>query len=102
MFDNRPDMKEVYVEKNKRGCLGWVFLLLFLGFNVFMLVSLVSYWVSIGDIMSEDPSEAFQLGAAIGATLGTGFLLFIWGCGSVILGVIVFLTRGKKIIERRS
>ena len=95
-------MKEVYVEKNKRGCFGWVFLLLFLGFNVFMLVSLVSYWISIGNVMSEDPSEAFQAGAAIVATLGTGLLLFVWGCGSVILGVIVFLTRGKKIIERRS
>ena len=94
-------MKEVYVERNKRGCLGWVVLLLFLGFNGLMLISLVQYWASVGDIMSENPSEAFQVGAAIGTTLGTGFLLFIWGCGSVILGIFVFLTRGKKIIEKR-
>lgn len=95
-------MKEVYIEQNKRGCLGWGVLLLFLGFNGLMLVWLIQYWASVGDIASENQSEAFQVGTAIGATIGTGFLLFIWGCGSLILGIFVFLTRGKKIIEKRS
>ena len=95
-------MNEVYVERRKRGFFGWLFLLLFLGFNLLMLVWMFLYWADVGEVINTSGSEAEQTGAAIGATLGTGFILFFWVCGAVILGLLAMLTRGRKEMRRVS
>lgn len=41
------------------------------------------------------PGEA---GVAIGGAIGTASLLFFWALGDIILGMLTFFTRGKKII----
>ena len=38
------------------------------------------------------------IGRAIGATIGTSMLLGIWMAGSVILGIFVLLSRGRKTV----
>ncbi|MGD0420645.1 MAG: hypothetical protein ABSA68_13880 [Xanthobacteraceae bacterium] len=64
-----------------------------------MLVWLVSYWVQVGDIVNRHAgSSAAQTGAALGATIGTGFIVSFWAAGDVILGLLTLLSRGKKII----
>ena len=93
----------VRTEKRKRGFFGWVFLLLFLSFNALMVVWLFSYWNTVLP-MTGTGSEAGRAGAAIGTAMGTGVIISIWTCGSVVLGLFVLFTRGRKVIveeERR-
>jgi hypothetical protein len=49
-------------------------------------------------MMSAATSEAERAGTALGATIGLGMVIGIWMCGAVILGLLVLLTPGKKII----
>jgi hypothetical protein len=79
------------------GFFGWIFLILFLLFNGLMVVWLFSYWSTVLP-MSTTGSQAGRAGAAIGTTLGTGFIISIWTCGSIVLGLFVLFTRGRKVI----
>lgn len=83
-------------ETRKRGFFGWVFLLLFLGFNALMAVWVISYWVQLSDLKTL--SEAERTGRAIGGTIGTSVLLGIWVAGDIITGLLALLTRGSKVI----
>ena len=85
-------------EVRKRGFFGWLFLILFFGFNALMLVWLLSYWSQLSSMAA--PSDAARVGKEIGGTGGSGILIFVWGFGAVILGLFAILTRGsKRIIE---
>lgn len=84
-------------EVRKRGFFGWVFLLIFLAFNLFMLAWLVSYWGAIADNVPAR-SDAEMAGRAIGGTIGSGILFFFWVCGAIITGLLALLTRGRKTI----
>lgn len=83
-------------EIRKRGLFGWLFLLVFFGFNILMLAWLVGGISAIGKTPSM--SEAESAGRAIGTMIGMSFVLFIWACGAVVLGLIAFFTRGRKVI----
>lgn len=63
-----------------------------------MAVSLFVGLNSAGEIMNNSASVAEKAGAAIGATLGTGMVLTFWVMGTVILGLMMLFTRGKKVI----
>lgn len=91
-------MAVVQREVRKRGFFGHVFKWLFVGFNLLMLVWLISYWVSVGEMMATAGSEAERAGGAIGTTIGTSMLMFFWLCGAVILGLFAMMTRGKKYL----
>lgn len=87
-------------ERRKRGILGWIFLLLFWGFNLLMALVLVAGLSAVGDVPSPT-SEAEQAGQALGTAIGVGMILSIWMAGVVILGAMALLTRGRKIIVER-
>lgn len=59
-----------------------------------MLLWLSTYWKDVGG-MVDNGSDAERAGAAIGATLGTGMLMALWGFGDIILGLLVLFTRPK-------
>ncbi len=61
-----------------------------------MVISLFSYWGSVGDLANTAGSEAEKAGAAIGGTIGTGMLFGLWGFGDIILGLFVFFTKPKS------
>lgn len=82
----------------KRGFFGKLFKLLFIAFNILMLLWLGSYWLSVGGTINNAASDAERAGGAIGATLGTGMLVFFWVAGAVILGLFTLLTRGETIV----
>ena len=84
-------------EIRRRGFFGKLFLGLFWIFNVLMLVWLIAYWRTISGEIGTG-SEAAQTGAAIGATIGTGMLVFFWVAGAVILGLFAILTRGSRTL----
>lgn len=82
------------IRKPKRGFFGTIFKWLFIAFNLLMIFWLISYFSSIGD-MAKGGSDAEQVGTAIGATIGTGFLASIWVVGDIILGMLVLFTRAR-------
>lgn len=86
------------IERRKRGLFGWIFLILFLGFNAIMLFAFLAGLAGGGEHIASASSDAEQAGAAIGTAIGAGMLLSIWMMGAVILGLFVLLTPGKKII----
>ena len=85
-------------EIRKRGVFGTLLKWIFIGFNLLMIVWLISAWAGMGQSMSEIDTEAGQAGAAIGAALGTAFIFTFWALGDIILGMLVFFTRGQKIL----
>lgn len=90
-------MGVVRKEVSDRTLFGKIVKWIFIAFNVLMLL-----WI-VGGLLgsSGDPpmSDAEQTGRAIGTAIGVGLLLMIWTMGDVILGIVVLLTRRKKIIE---
>ena len=86
----------VQLRKPKRTFFGKLVKWGFIAFNLIMVIWLVSYWSSAGDVINTAASDAEQAGAAIGATIGTGFLFGIWGFGDVVLGICLLVTRPKS------
>ena len=86
----------VQLRKPKRGFFGNIFKWTFIIFNILMIVWLFAYWGAVSEITSTSGSEAEQVGAAIGATLGTGMLFSIWVFGDIILGLFVLFTRPSR------
>jgi hypothetical protein len=64
--------------------------------RLLMFLWLWNYWelLSIGN---QPTSNAGRSGAAIGAALGTGAILFVWLVGAVVTGLFAILTRGKRV-----
>lgn len=86
----------VQLRKLKRGFFGKIFKFLFIAFNIFMALWMFSYFGVVSDAAKDTSNSARQAGAAIGGALGTGFLLFLWGIGDLILGLFVLFTRPRK------
>ena len=85
-------------EVRERGTFGKLIKWTFVLFNVVMPVWMLTTCASAGEIMNQAQTDAEQAGTAIGATVASGILLFIWLAGAVILGLLVLMTRGKKLI----
>ena len=85
--------------RQRRGCFGTAFLVVFWLWNAFMLWALFSGLANVSNPNSYD-SAAERAGAAIGTTIGVTMILVIWGAGTLILGLMVLLTRGRtEIVE---
>jgi hypothetical protein len=90
--------KVVRTEKTVRGLFGKIVKWSFVGFNLLMLLWVLSYCSFVGKAASSAATDAEKVGTGIGSILGSGMLLFIWMFGAVVLGIMTLLTRGKKII----
>ena len=90
--------RSVRTEIRQRGIFGKVVKWTFILFNVLMPVWMLSTCSSAGTMMTDAHSDAEKAGTAIGATVASGMLLFVWMAGVIILGALVLLTRGKKLI----
>lgn len=91
-------MGTVQKEVSDRSFFGKLVKWVFIGFNILMLIWLFAGMNAAGDAMENTINEAERAGAAIGTTIGMGLVLFIWAVGDVVLGILVLLTRRKKII----
>lgn len=79
--------------KVKRSLFGQLVKFAFIMFNLIM-----AYWVVSGAMAAsaiEATSEAQQAGQDIGVFVGAAMLIFVWACGSLILGIATFMTRAK-------
>jgi hypothetical protein len=86
----------IRTEKYQRGPVGHIVKWLFIAFNVFMFLWLVSAIAAVSQLMPVPDDVRF--GAAIGATVGFSVLLSIWLMGDLMLGLFVLLTRGDKVV----
>jgi hypothetical protein len=84
------------IEKRHRSFIGQIIFLAFIGFNLLMLVWLVSGFLSVSAVPVENDVE--RVGLAIGAALGLGMVLLIWVIGAILLGIGVVVTRGDRIV----
>ncbi|SNY94099.1 hypothetical protein SAMN04515647_4422 [Cohaesibacter sp. ES.047] len=83
-------------EVRKRGFFGWVFLTLFIVFNLIMLLWLVAGADALSELKPVGAAE--EAGHAIGSAVGIGMVLILWAIGSVITGVLALVSRGRKTI----
>jgi hypothetical protein len=89
-------MEQQAVKKTERTFFGKVIKWTFIGFNLLMLLWMVTGVGGASEQISEAGSDAARAGAAIGTGLGAMVILFIWGFGAIILGIFTLLTRPKK------
>jgi hypothetical protein len=54
--------------------------------------------MTVSDQFVHIDSHAGKVGAHIGATFASGFMIFVWAAGDVILGLLTLLSRGSKVI----
>jgi hypothetical protein len=84
------------IRKPKRGPIGFVFKWLFIAFNLIMLAWMLTGLIGAGEVIETAQSDAERAGAAIGTTLGVGFVMVFWVMGDIILGLAVLFTRPKR------
>jgi hypothetical protein len=87
-------------EKRERGPFGKLLKWAFIGFNVVMLIWIVGGLSAVSKI--EVHSTAEQAGRAIGSAIGFASLLTLWAIGDIILGILVIVSRGDKIITEEA
>jgi hypothetical protein len=87
--------KTIRREVRRRGFFGWVFLILFLGWNALMAFAMFAGLRDSGEGMqAAEMPDAYAAGTAI----GVGLLLVLWAVGSVIFGLLALLTRGPVTV----
>ncbi len=92
--------KIIRTEKRRRGVFGQILKLIFILFNVAMLIAVISGLNNVGNYTQTLNSQAEISAAGTGAAIGIGFIIVFWAAGDVILGLLVMFTRGKvSIIE---
>ena len=83
------------IQNPKRSFFGKIFKFLFILFNVFMFIWLISFGIVIGETDTKYLSDTEMAGVAIGTSLGFTFQFFIWAIGDIILGILTLLTKAK-------
>jgi hypothetical protein len=86
--------------KRERSFVGQLFKWAFIGFNFLMIVWISGGVLSASRIQTHSPLE--QIGTTIGATIGVTLLVILWALGDLILGILVLLTRGNRVIIEES
>ena len=85
-----------YIERRRRGVFGWIFLLLFWGWNGLMGWALFAGLSKNSEAYVRLTSDVERAGAAIGTAIGSSMVLTIWALGAIILGLAVYFSRGRR------
>ena len=86
--------REVYIEKHKRGFFSWLFLILFIAWNVVMAIWLLGVSMHVNEQSASTQAESAVV--TVGSGIGFIMILIVWGMGSVITGILALLSRGSK------
>jgi hypothetical protein len=68
----------------------------FIAFNILMLIWLIAGLGTTAEQYNSSNSEAYRAGTAIGGTIGVGIIVGFWAAGDIIIGIMVLLTRPKS------
>jgi hypothetical protein len=93
-------MSVVRTEKRERSVAGKLIKWAFIAFNVLMAVWIVGGLHSVSKIQAHSAAE--QIGTGIGATIGITVILVLWALGDLILGILVLVSRGDKVVIEES
>ncbi|RUW62123.1 hypothetical protein [Mesorhizobium sp. M7A.F.Ca.US.008.03.1.1] len=85
------------IETRKRGFFGMLFWWMFLAFNALMGLWMFAGIKGASQQYQATTDAASHVGTAIGGSIAIGILLWIWVFGDIILGLLVLLSRGKRI-----
>ncbi|RUX08201.1 MAG: hypothetical protein EOS71_00575 [Mesorhizobium sp.] len=89
------------VEIRRRGIFGTLVWWIFIAFNALMVLWMYFAIKGTSTQYQATTDAAAQAGTAIGGGIAVVMLLWVWIFGAIILGLIVALSRGKKVtIER--
>ncbi len=91
-------MARTLIETRRRGFFGWVFLVLFWGWNMLMAAALFIGMSENASTYQRLTSEAERTGHNLGTGLGMMMILSVWASGALIIGLAVLLTRGKRVL----
>ena len=84
------------LRKPKRSFFGKLVKYSFIGFNILMLIWMITGMGASAEAIDSAKTEAERMGAEIGTGLGAMMILTIWVIGDIILGLMTLLTRPKK------
>lgn len=91
--------RTVQIERRQRGLFGRIFQILFWLFNLLMLLWLATSLVGMGEVANNATSDAERTGAGLGIIVGLGVIFSTWLIGGLVFGLMMYASRGKKIIE---
>ena len=94
-------MGDINAEKRTRRVFGWLFLILFILWNALMMLALILMIQTTNNFMQAVNADAGSSAAAIGAESSFTFLIIVWALGSVVTGLLAFITRGNKTIATK-
>ena len=90
--------RTIRTEKRRRGIFGTIVWWIFLAYNAFMIYWMYALFTVNSEQISSATSNNEQAVAVVAGGITFGMSLFLWFLGSVILGLIVMLSRGRKVI----
>jgi hypothetical protein len=92
-------MAEEYREvKGKLGFFGVVWRILFYGWQVLMIIWFFSYSAEVAPLVESATDEWTRAGASLGIAMSWGLILFFWLAGSVVLGILVLVSRPARTL----
>jgi hypothetical protein len=88
----KPVLLEV---RERRGPFGRVVRWVFLGFQVVMILLLLGTCAVVTPFLS-NPDPEVAVGAGMFGAMATALLWLAWPVGTLLLGLVMLLTRGRK------
>lgn len=85
-------------ETKKRGFVGKLFKIAFVGFNLFMIWWLVAYLTDVVPKVEQATSQAEKMGGQAGTIIGAAMLCIFWIAGALILGLFTMMTKGQLTV----
>jgi hypothetical protein len=83
----------VTIRRARRGPIGLVIKWTFILWNILMIVWLISGLASASQLAVHNAAE--ETGRAIGTAIGVWMIMVVWMVGSIILGILVLLSRPR-------
>lgn len=93
------EKRTIQIERRQRGFFGRIFQGLFWFFNILMLLWLVTSLFGMGEVANNATNDAERAGVVLGIIVGLGVIFWIWLIGGLVFGLMMYASRGKKIIE---
>ncbi len=85
------------VAKHQRGFFGRIWQIVFWLFQISMVFLVVANFQAVDEVSTDCVEAACEAGAVIGGGIIAVGGWFIWFLGTVILGILMFATRGKLV-----
>ncbi|MCF4167103.1 hypothetical protein L2U69_15735 [Zavarzinia compransoris] len=89
------------IEKRRRGVFGWIVAVLFWTFNAVMAVRVFVGTAILSRVARDAAPGAEAAVAKFTAGIGISVLFAIWFFGAATLGIMMYLTRGRKVTVTR-